>query len=120
MSKKHSAVLAVILLFCFALCGCVGQVSGEASHSPSNGASVEPSPTVSEEPKPSVEQIGFEAQCFEWDLNCTGYEASTVIVNSRRELEEYYKNNKKDKDYQLELIEKLPYDDAFLPTIRLY
>ena len=117
MSKKHSAVLAVILLFCFALCGCVGQVSVEASHSPSNGASVEPSPTVSEEPKPSVQNLNFDVQYTLSDNNLVGemtvvehfFEVySPAVINSYEELEAFYNR------YQREIpAEAERYDEAF-------
>lgn len=43
MMRKRSAVLTIMLLFCFSLCGCIGQPS--SGEDPSKGANVETSPT---------------------------------------------------------------------------
>lgn len=70
MTSKRTAVLAVMLLFCFLLCGCIGQPS--SGEYPSKGASAEPSPTASEKPQASVQELEFDMQYTNSGENCVG------------------------------------------------
>ena len=70
MMRKRSAVLTIMLLFCFSLCGCIGQPS--SGEDPSKGANVETSPTASGEPKPCVQELDFDMQYTNSEENCVG------------------------------------------------
>lgn len=97
MMRKRSAVLTIMLLFCFSLCGCIGQPS--SGEDPSKGANVETSPTASGEPKPCVQELDFDMQYTNSEENCVGnskivehfFEVySPTVVNSYEELEAFY------------------------------
>lgn len=115
MMRKRSAVLTIMLLFCFSLCGCIGQPS--SGEYPSKGASAEPIPTASEKLQASMQELDFDMQYTNSGENCVGnseivehfFEVySPTVVNSCEELEAFYSQSQK----------KIPaeaarYDEAF-------